>query len=101
MLKQPILWLIKGYRYAISPLLGQHCRYYPTCSGYTYQAIERYGLLRGTWLGIKRILRCHPWHEGGYDPVPGSEEAHRHEHDHSPGQPCEHACETMSPNRRG
>ena len=68
--KRAALFLIKGYRYSISPLLGQHCRYYPSCSSYTYLAIERYGVLHGSWLGVKRLLRCHPWHEGGYDPVP-------------------------------
>lgn len=63
---------IRGYQRAISPLLGSNCRYYPSCSRYTYEAIELHGAGRGTWLGIKRIGRCHPWHEGGYDPVPGS-----------------------------
>jgi putative membrane protein insertion efficiency factor len=64
------LVLIRFYQRFISPLLGSNCRYYPTCSHYTYEAIDRYGVLKGGWLGIKRISRCHPWHEGGYDPVP-------------------------------
>lgn len=64
------LGAIKGYRRYISPLLPDSCIYTPTCSEYTYQAIQKYGVVRGTWLGAKRICRCHPFHEGGYDPVP-------------------------------
>ncbi|WP_298171432.1 membrane protein insertion efficiency factor YidD [Acidithiobacillus sp.] len=62
--------VVRGYQYVISPMLGHHCRFYPTCSEYTCQAIERYGIAKGSWLGIKRISRCHPWHSGGVDPVP-------------------------------
>ena len=63
-------YLIRGYQLAISPLLGPRCRFYPSCSHYAIEAIETHGALRGTWLTIKRISRCHPWHEGGFDPVP-------------------------------
>lgn len=69
-LKVAALMLIQGYRYTLSPLLGNCCRYYPSCSLYTRTAIERYGLIRGCWLGCKRILRCHPWAAGGIDNVP-------------------------------
>lgn len=62
--------LIRGYRVAISPLLPASCRYYPTCSAYALEAFERYGVLKGGWLTIRRILRCHPFRPGGYDPVP-------------------------------
>lgn len=61
---------IVGYRCLISPLLGPCCRFYPSCSVYAQEAIERFGVIGGAWLTIKRILCCHPWHTGGYDPVP-------------------------------
>lgn len=65
-----IILLIKAYRYLISPLLGNNCRFYPTCSSYAQEAVSRHGALRGTWLALRRLSRCHPWHEGGFDPVP-------------------------------
>lgn len=64
------LLMIKAYRYLISPLLGSHCRFYTTCSCYAQTAIERFGFSRGLMLTLSRIFRCHPWHEGGFDPVP-------------------------------
>ncbi len=69
-MKKPVLLLLRGYKVAISPLLGQRCRFYPSCSSYTMEAIERFGVLRGSWLGAKRIGKCHPLHPGGLDPVP-------------------------------
>lgn len=69
-MKKVVLFLIKSYRSYLSPLFGQHCRFYPTCSRYTYMAIEKYGLYKGLYLGTKRLLRCHPLHPGGVDPVP-------------------------------
>lgn len=65
------LLIIRFYQRAISPLLGKNCRFYPTCSSYTYEAIETHGVVKGIFLGIKRIIKCHPFHPGGYDPVPG------------------------------
>lgn len=65
-----LIFLIRVYRYLISPVMGPHCRYYPTCSCYAQTAVERHGAIRGSWLAIKRISRCHPWHPGGVDPVP-------------------------------
>ncbi len=65
-----IIGLVKIYKYAISPMLPNSCRYTPTCSTYAIEAIQKYGPLKGTWLAIKRIARCHPWGGSGYDPVP-------------------------------
>ncbi len=69
-MKHVLIALVRFYQYAISPLVGRRCRYFPTCSEYTVDAIRKYGALKGGWLGLKRIFRCHPWHPGGYDPVP-------------------------------
>jgi uncharacterized protein len=68
--RRMVLGSIRFYQAAISPLFGRHCRFYPTCSDYARQAIERYGLARGGRLALRRILRCHPFTPGGYDPVP-------------------------------
>ena len=65
----PWLGLIKLYRLILSPLIGQQCRFYPTCSHFAEDALRKYGVIQGGWLAIKRIGRCHPWHEGGFDPV--------------------------------
>ena len=69
-MKRVFLFLIRGYQRVVSPLFPPACRFYPSCSEYAHQAIEKHGVLRGGWLGIRRISRCHPWNEGGYDPVP-------------------------------
>jgi putative membrane protein insertion efficiency factor len=65
-----LILLLRGYRYAISPLYGQVCRYHPTCSAYALEAVTEHGGLRGSWLAVRRIARCHPWAAGGVDPVP-------------------------------
>ena len=62
--------VIRGYQLFLSPMLGSNCRYYPSCSHYAQEAIHKHGALRGSWLGLRRISRCHPWHEGGVDLVP-------------------------------
>lgn len=65
-----LIKLIRGYQYLISPLSPPCCRFVPSCSQYAIEAVERHGVFKGSWLGIKRILRCNPWGSGGYDPVP-------------------------------
>jgi putative membrane protein insertion efficiency factor len=70
LLAVPFILLIKIYQLLISPLFPSSCRYSPTCSHYTLEALKKYGILKGSWLGIKRISRCHPWGGSGYDPVP-------------------------------
>ncbi len=65
-----LVWLFRGYQRFISPLLGPHCRFTPTCSQYGVEAVSRFGFLKGGWLTLKRVLRCHPLNVGGHDPVP-------------------------------
>lgn len=74
LLTLPFRLLIKGYQVFISPMLGQNCRFHPTCSCYAHQALDRHGLVKGTWLSLKRIMKCNPMHPGGFDYVPGTDE---------------------------
>lgn len=70
LLGKAMILLIRAYRLFFSPWIGQQCRFHPTCSAYAIEAIQRHGAVRGAWLAAKRLGRCHPWHEGGVDPVP-------------------------------
>lgn len=80
---------IRAYRAVISPLLGPRCRFVPSCSAYAVEAIETRGIVRGLWLAARRLARCHPWHPGGYDPVPGARSALPRHHDtHEWATPC-------------
>ena len=97
----PITWLfrvlIKGYQWFISPVLPGSCRYYPSCSSYALEALNMHGPLKGSWLGLKRIVRCHPWNDGGYDPVPGTHpgthpDAHPHTHHHDHHHEAHGSC---------
>jgi putative membrane protein insertion efficiency factor len=69
-MRQLLILLVRGYQLSLAPLLPAGCRYYPSCSAYMIEALDRHGALRGGLMGIRRILRCHPFHVGGYDPVP-------------------------------
>ncbi len=69
-MKRALVFLLRCYQYGISPLLGPHCRFYPACSSYSIEAIEKHGAVRGFWLSVRRVARCHPWHDGGMDLVP-------------------------------
>lgn len=70
MIKSVLIRLIKTYQYAISPLMAPSCRFTPSCSQYSIEVIAKHGVLRGSWLSLKRVLRCNPWNPGGYDPAP-------------------------------
>jgi putative membrane protein insertion efficiency factor len=73
-----IISLIRAYQYLLSPFFGAHCRYYPTCSSYAVEAVRQHGVIKGLSLAARRIGRCHPWHEGGYDPVPHNTNKEHH-----------------------
>jgi uncharacterized protein len=81
-----IIGFLKLYRLLISPMYGQVCRFYPSCSAYALEAVERHGAVRGSWLAMRRLIRCHPWNPGGYDPVPPKDVDQRGDRE----DPCVH-----------
>jgi putative membrane protein insertion efficiency factor len=79
-----LLGVLRGWQLVVSPTYGQTCRFYPSCSSYAVDAVREYGAARGSWLAVRRLLRCHPWNPGGYDPVPPKNgSAHSAAHDES------------------
>ena len=78
-MRKLILGLIKLYQYTLSPLLGSNCRFHPTCSAYAVEAIDKYGVVRGGYLSLRRLIKCHPFHSGGFDPVPDSKRLSKHD----------------------
>ncbi|SDS72786.1 membrane protein insertion efficiency factor YidD [Microlunatus soli] len=89
-MKHVLIALLKAYRVVISPLYGNVCRYYPSCSAYALQAVQTHGAARGSWLATKRLLSCHPWARGGYDPVPGTDPEHDRERAQRVSRPDHH-----------
>ncbi len=86
-MKRLLLAIIRAYQFLLSPWVGNQCRFYPTCSHYAAEAIERHGAARGSWLALRRIGRCHPWHPGGMDPVQESCSCANHPQSDRSGKP--------------
>ncbi|MDX2465077.1 MAG: membrane protein insertion efficiency factor YidD [Porticoccus sp.] len=86
-MRKTLILIIRAYQYLLSPLMGPSCRFFPSCSCYAQEALERHGLIKGCWLALRRLLRCHPWHPGGVDPVPD-----RSDLGNTPSQKHNHEC---------
>ena len=99
MFRRVLIALVKGYRLGISPLLGPRCRFYPSCSQYAVEALQTHSLPRALWLSLRRVGRCHPWHPGGYDPVPtcGCPQTHHRHHSTGNSLPGHSLTELFSP----
>ena len=89
----PLIALVKAYQLLISPLTPPSCRFYPSCSAYAVTALGRFGPLKGTWLAVRRVLRCHPWNPGGVDHVPERATRGLHSRDPEFDPAAEHACQ--------
>ena len=85
-MKTILVFLLRAYQLVLSPMLGQNCRFYPSCSHYAIEALRSHGAARGSYLGLRRVCRCHPWNEGGLDPVPPPPP-----HSHSAARGCHHS----------
>ncbi|TNF08893.1 MAG: membrane protein insertion efficiency factor YidD [Gammaproteobacteria bacterium] len=72
-MREVVISIIRGYQYLVSPILGDRCRFYPSCSCYAIEAVNQHGTIKGGYLTLRRLIKCHPFHPGGYDPVPESE----------------------------
>ncbi|MBX2809092.1 MAG: membrane protein insertion efficiency factor YidD [Cellvibrionaceae bacterium] len=90
---KPVLLIIRLYRYLLSPWLGNQCRFSPSCSHYAEEAYQQHGLFKGTWLTLRRLLKCNPWHQGGFDPVPAA----RHRETTQSDQKTNYGCSHSSP----
>jgi putative membrane protein insertion efficiency factor len=97
--KYLLIGFIRAWRFAISPLYGQVCRYHPSCSAYALEAVTVHGSVRGTWLAVRRLARCHPWSDGGYDPVPGRGQSGGQSQDQPSASPHATGVGTTTPTR--
>ncbi|QYF95437.1 membrane protein insertion efficiency factor YidD [Massilia sp. PAMC28688] len=86
-----LVWILRGYQLAISPMLGQNCRFYPSCSQYAIEALRAHGAGRGSWLAARRVCRCHPWTDGGHDPVPPARNKHSDPDSSTAARGCHHS----------
>ena len=86
-MSQLLVWLLRAYQLLLSPMLGQNCRFYPTCSNYSIEAIRTHGAARGSLLALRRVCKCHPWNDSGFDPVPPG----RAKHSSSTARGCNHS----------
>ena len=83
-----LVWLLRAYQLLLSPMLGQNCRFYPSCSSYAIEAIRAHGAARGALLALRRVCRCHPWNDGGFDPVPPKRDSQSSQSSHSSSTAC-------------
>lgn len=91
-MKTLLVWLLRGYQLVLSPMLGQNCRFYPSCSHYAIEALKTHGAAKGSLLAARRVCRCHPWNDGGFDPVPPAPTSISEQpHSHTAARGCNHS----------